>query len=1154
MESSNQSMVEEFKPAPVRLFYEEAVPTNAVDQRQATSSNTTTNPAIFVAENFRSRDQYVASNLFDDEPPEIQNIVPKSKERRPANLFAADDESDDDSFEAVASVNTVAPPRIAAAVPKATISEPPLPIPTSNTVQPPSQVSIASRPVKVLPTKTNLFAGDSSEDDSPLFMPKQKQEPPRMSTVKETKSRSVLPKSANLFADNDFDDDDDLFAPKSTAPSSSNSAPKPEITDLFGDSNKVDDRVDSLFKRPSHLTASLKTPNLFAEDDDDDDDDNDIFKTPSTAVKSADVRSEMKAKLESKSYVKVLPVIEKPSKVELPVTEPYVASRTTSVKSKAEKSDLFGDDTNDIFKTSSTADKLADVRSELNAKLKSNAYVKVLPVIEKPSKVAIPVTEPYVSTTKTEFTRTPGIVSKSEKTNLFGDDANDVATSKGKNVEAKLKPKSLIGKHVSLFGDEDDDPFSDPLLSKSKESVGTTTIAMSKDSPSVANTEHKETQSAIASTTKTTSKLKSNIFFDDNNFESDDDLFASSNVSKAVIPEAKPSIATGKIITSAAKPAVKPSQPIVPEATPKDEQVEQIPAKVDVETPPATIIKPNHDNLSSLLDDVPQDDVDDIFASSSTTKAKRPNRFEGAKRPLFDDDEDGDDDTDFLDFDTKKPAVEPEDDATPGSAEKPFNNYSSLQLFNEEPPDDDIGKFTAAPVSRTGKSNLIGVFEDTVNVSDKESSGGAGDIIANTYQYMLFADEPPPFEFDGKKAVANTPSRQPQLPVSSTKSAKPKHTENVTKPREASEAVDFDVGISTTAPLESINKSRVKVLTRRRPSTRAGRQEQFDKYTKISESEVVDSPAAPAISTATVQSLKLPAPITDLIPPKTELKKTLNPMSNQQRELQLKLTSELKKRSSMLFKDNDDDNNPKKVIDEIEKADVLQDSGRSAEPSSDRPPTPIATADPVAPKQPIGKAASKPLFSDDDDVDVDVNKAITSPQVTPLEKTEVRNPSKQTIANIPSASNTVNKSLKTKPLFSDDEDMNDDLSLAKTHKNTLSSKTSRPMKQRNADIPSASNATNKSLKSKPLFSDDSSDDDFFGKTTKKFTQPKKSTAQSASNKTTDKPQSINIEPKKSLPAVVKKSSSKLFSSSEDDDDNNLFASKSKGTFVAFPNN
>lgn len=992
IDSSDRSIIEEFKPAPVRLFYEEATP---VDQQSAAAkmrANT-----LFAQENFRS--QYVASNLFDDQPPEIQVAAPTIQKRKPANLFA-DDESDDDSFsvDVPDRANDLlrdasAPSAVeGASLASGKVEQQTLPARAApKSLEP----KIVDKPKPIIQAENAIFAAAKTENEN---SPK----PPagaRLLVAKEALTSPLFVKAKNLFAEDDFDDDDDLFTSKvvDNKNSISSSEAKPVIRDLFADS-ELDSSpkllhasgVRNIFDK---LHSARRTANLFAEDDTVDDDDNEIFRTQREAngkgiggpeSETATTSGANEPQPELKKQADVLPPTNQNSQRE---TAPHR-------KLNAKMSSLFGDESNDD----------------------NDPLFVAEPRLSAPS-----------------------------------------------NTEQKSQSKPNTLKQISLFGDEDDDPFSTPPILAANQSSTKSQLIDDTHKSKTASTPTNRANAAnlIAATFKST-----NLFADDD-LESEDELFKAANRglnATKVISNVKPE--NENIVSVTKMPSPEPNN------------IEEMPTTIasteeahKTNEPKDSVIE-NYSNLTALLGEDPPDETEDIFKSVESGKKESisfiPDSLEDEKSSLFENAE-------SLGSDSNEYAADPEGNIPSANVEKSFNNYSSLQLFNEEPPDDDINKFNVEPTEQTGRRNLIGVFEDSSNnVIDKGTV--EGDTIANTYQYMLFTEEPPPMDFDDKlpdesssRHSDSSPKKSESIDSRASKNSRqsPSRTDKlsktVTHETSMSSLDDFNAQIAATAPLDSVNKSRARIMTGRRPSTRSGRQQQYEKYSQSSENEEISAPAAPQpiLEAATTIEGQSSRSTTSSVVPKFEKKRMFNLLGEQQRELQSKIASELKKRTAILFKDDDesppaDSDGPDKceIIDKpsTEKniADLpsiqaakIEASTSTKSPSSDSL-SPVQVPLPPSMKTNLVREAtkSKSLFADDSSDEDFFEKHIAKTSLTRKTSTlSTLNTAKAATETLsPQRKDAPEKSLFTtaktssssSKLFSSSEDDDDDLFLTKS--------------------------------------------------------------------------------------------------------------------------
>lgn len=937
------------------MFYQEGVIDNSEPPAQPIISPTSA--TLFASDNFRS--QYAASSLFDDQPPEIQEHPPVPKERKPANLFD-DDESDEDPY-------TFHSPN----VPEREEPDPPRPTERNEVNQPKSipqkgpdpliaalKTKIGERksvnlfsdndseekqtPVKNVPVaaakrttvaqqkveppksfasiKTNLFSGDSDDDDdNSLFAPKKPVDRSVKSNNNSVAEQTVtnVPKSLNLFDDDKSDTDSQIAVPPKSlvAKSSSTLAKKattqvsiPEVVDLFADT--TDDNDDDLFRpKPKSVFESKpvsKIPtNLFAGDSSDDD--NNIFSRK-------EQKAAAPAPTEVKPLVRKIDTIKKPQPAADVVAQKPVPITKIEPKPHAKidtrKTNLFGDDTDD------------DDDNFLFAK--------------KPEKI---------TQEQKKSTAQPTLL---KKTNLFGDSSEEddplfsssfLPKSKTANAPvAKAKVASAIKETIT---DKPVTPtVTEPLPSKAPE-------------PPTIQPSSKSQQNV---------KTKS-IFTDDD--ESDTDLFG--KPSKVTTTKPVPAELPPKVIGDVKVQEIKTP----PTSTTKlfeSENVEEPERQSGKGEPPATVdttddakvaatdkagasktTTKNFDFLSSLLGEDPPDETFDIFKSTKAEPKKKSSFMTDSvsdeKNSLFDDSDFlGSDNSDRNQTQKKEEIVkQPEDGKT-------FGNYLSSQLFSEEPPEDDNNKFSAEPVATT-KRSILGVFDDSSNLIGKDTVGSEGSSKSYNYK-MLFDDEPPPDDFDeqissntikkvspvkaaSKKSpspeISPAPTRnenkkklpsdsEPEVkasaakPVASMTKRTPTKRSLPTKQARSDSLSSLDVEGTTTKPLDSLIKTRAKIAKPRRPSTRSGRQKQFEKYSNSTEDDGVAEETPPPSNLVAEKSEIIPRTPTENAPtaagdnvaPKSAKQRVFN-LSGNQKELQSKIVSELKKRRSM-FKDDDESN------------------------------------------------------------------------------------------------------------------------------------------------------------------------------------------------------------------------------------------------------
>lgn len=883
--NSDSSVIKEFKPAPIRLFYEESI-SNDMEQapRPIINPNST---SIFARDNYQT--PYTASNLFDDEPPEIQDQLSKPKDRKPANLFA-DDDSDNGSYQSDSSKNKPTDPLTSI---QSTVlnTDKTVPVRSSNrsNIAPESHInSQQSRIVSM--TNTNLFAGDSTDDENSIFSPALSKSAEENKPLK----NPTLAKTANLFADVDIDDENELFRQK-----------------------KSDTKEPALIKNNAAQSNIAKITDLFAANNSDEDD----------KLFSANKKSSF-------------------------------ATKASVVASKNLFADNSSDEENSIFKTTKKTEVKAEPKSNFKSDIKADVEAK-----NSDTQSQSPAAE-TVPNTKLKFEKKQE--PKPKTTNLFGDSDEDdnqlfSAVAKGKSISGE---KKVDAKRTSLFGDEDDDD--DPLfgpkhvpknrqddrVSEKPSNSSLTTKKAALNTVIEAKTDATDVPSNNAS--ERSQILHSSYLFSDD-FESDEDLFIpkpkASDLKKTSETTKNNSTIESKV--EIAQPLT--TQPVVESSVSPTVESSVVPATTDVTDEAQSAITTattanilSNDFLGNLLVEEPPDE--DIFKSSEDGAKKEldTNSLNDKKTALFDDSPFDDSDV----SDKNQIAKEIDDQQS-----KPFKNYSSLQLFNDEPPpDDDTSmKFDSDPVKRTTKRNLIGVFDDTDNTIGKDMVGN-NESISNTYKYMLFADEPPPFDLD-EQSTRNIVPKQiskeilPQkLPTPKSLTIKKRSTVKTDTSTDSESSVNVEqIATTVTAkrplanrmppakkspvfsdveglakPLESLMKSRAKITKPRKPSTRTGRKNQYERYVLSTEDEEMsEGPPGNTIDKGPRAALEAQnVHASDNKANTTANRKVFNLTVNQ-KELQSKIVSELRKRTSTLFQDDDEINGKNSVSDGLTKCDAI---------------------------------------------------------------------------------------------------------------------------------------------------------------------------------------------------------------------------------------
>lgn len=695
---------------------------------------------------------------------------------------------------------------------------------------------------------------------------------------------------------------------------------------------------------------------------------------------------------------------------------------------------------------------------------------------------------------------------KLRATNLFDDDDqddyfNEIIKQKSANkvsqpVAQTLGQSSTVpakSKFTSLFDDEEDDEESFDDIFKKK--------AIEKQVAPV------KSKSAVPV------KVKSSLFDDD-----DDEVLPSStkqdvekNVPREVIKD------TAKVIPTAAtkiiptprvetKPEVKPE--IIPEIVPEIAEVEEIPEKpsskssLEIFDEPESFstkqeLQPGDESVEKVVEEagstmeditvtLPEDTppgVEKTFGEPIDSEwieeplPQTPDRSHSATLPFLSDEPPEDDDNDWT---TEDNFDDSELFFSPSS-----NDYSSVPLFDDVPPEDD--DFVEPPPLETPSlpapvsSNLTETVEKEKEVPQKEIP--AIDEIDRSVSTGVIKSKMDIFNRKLEE-TSSLPSVKKSLPGKLNSNLKINVGALMPGARPTKEVIESndDRENDVTAKVSSIavqnsqqsentsllnndfTKSRARIQTKRRPSTRRGRKSIYENSTLVEETGEIEpekpvektddsvSEAATTASTSVFDTPKSMPNIEQAIVPAKDEKKTVttNKISvfyDDEDDTRILVEQERQKEkdekksqrvTAALFDDDDNDDDffasslpPKKIQTaqtKKESKDVLSvhydesDEDLFAPKKIKNPPKEIASTSSSKTKgpDPKGKTSSS-LFDDDDDDDLFAS-------IAKKKISTAKNTSHVSKSSVTSSLKTVSKVVQSKSssLFGDDDDDDDD--------------------------------------------------------------------------------------------------------------------------------
>ncbi|KAH8280473.1 hypothetical protein KR018_007933 [Drosophila ironensis] len=739
-----------------------------------------------------------------DSPPTPQEAQAKTNQikRKPVNLF------NDDEFN---SFMTEITEKVQAKADGGSISK------AKTASQTPAKESPKPQPVSApsAPKRVNLF------DDSPPMSPNIKQAaPPSRDQPKATIVPKELTKTLpKLFFDDDLDDDDFLssFSPK---PKPQEQQPKPPKPKSLFDDDDLD--IDDIFVKPSAKPTKLpdkvggKTT-LF--DDDDQDDVTDLFGA--------------KKKQAAKSSRDLSPV----EKIEPP---------------QFEKKSLF-DDEEDLFGTpkaknlysisqQSKDEGAQQGKHDFQDDEKTSASGSSKPFLKSPSQPIVVEDRP------------PDLKSISKKPDLFNEDfSDDDSFLKGPNITTKPEVLTNVAKESikSIPASKPDDLFGEDETFLSAIKIKKTP----KDEKPVTEIiePNKDLTEEIMPEALPANKEDDGSIKKDNDFMAEMLSNSGNNppISETPPPDDHPS-GQDPIIAMVADITNKP---------PEDEYQARPPADLAA----AQQIMQNYSNLFS---DEPPDDSEFFqtlgssgLSSLSTSK-------------IFDNEQDF-----FEPALPKVPSATKPSVASPGEGIPPSSDYGGMQLFSDIPPDDFDADVETAPAQAPAQVSSTSTRIHTIFYDDFSETARAGSIAPAPKQSAFDEIPPPVDEVDRSKAKETPELPTPTSPVKKLKMPnidinvkallpgaaglpKIKKQESPRADREESAPVQpeslapIQQPTEISAPdgsLQHVNKTRVRGPPRRRPSTRKGRKENYEK----SLSGEVSSPDNEAPPTKPVEAEKV---------------------------------------------------------------------------------------------------------------------------------------------------------------------------------------------------------------------------------------------------------------------------------------------------------
>lgn len=789
------------------------------------------------------------------ETPKPTEIKPSPVMRKPANIFS-DDEFN--SFMSEITQKVQAKAGSSNATPTTETLSPSKGLPKK--IQPEAQKVTSERPTQInpitptpsAPKRVNLF------DDSPPLSPSTSRHiPPKVAEKIPTKSHSHdapassslrtsdlpskktlkdLPKS--LFED-DLEDDDFLssFTPKPKPPEQ-----KQKPKSLFDDDDDLD--IDDIFTKPSTKKINLSSkvagkPSLF--DDDDQDDVTDLFGSKKLTTK----------KLEE-SPPKTL--LEKSAEVPSPI------AHKKGLFDDIEDEDLFG--TPKAKNLFASSEKMVSISPEkVQEDVEKESFYKEIKTEEfqkKDFRQVVP-DEAAIATLKEKLPTSGGVKTQEAKDELF-----------------PAVPESASKKLTDLFKDDfsDDDSF--------------LTVSKSKTQPR----DTSETKATIKPAEKKSVPLRQDIpipqsepdkLFNDE--VADDDSFLDE-------PKPKSNLNAPENTKEIIEPTENVLKKIIPEETATD-QMNKEPAKKQTdsladtfsptsETPPPDDHQKDQDPIITMVADI----TNKSPKAESTT---RPAADLAAAQHIMQNytslfSEEPPDDSEFFQtlgssglsslsaskiFDHEQdffePALPKVPSATKSSVASPSevlsspSDYGGMRLFSDVPPEDidDVEPEKLVEPQKVQPSSTTTRIH-TIFYDDFSETARAG-TVPTTPKHSVFEEKPPPAdEPDRSKVKEASGLPAPTSPVKKLKMPNininvqallpgsggvPKVLKKQGTPHMEEEApVPTHGDILVTSPkepvtpqsvtdggLQHVNKTRARGPPRRRPSTRKGRKDNYEK-------------------------------------------------------------------------------------------------------------------------------------------------------------------------------------------------------------------------------------------------------------------------------------------------------------------------------------
>lgn len=735
----------------------------------------------------------VAANLFDDEPPEIDS--PVKNDRKPVNLFVDTDDEDDEMFQPQKIVSTQVPTAVPVAAPRIKQQK------TVNIFEDGSDDDDDFLKSKILPpTKksniSNLFDDSPPDDLFDVLIQKQPKE-----TVS---AKKILTKG--LFDDFEDDNDDFPIAPtaKLTLPETAVSSTKPALgTNIFGDFDDDNDDFEKLIastnkSKPFEVEAtnevvksvlkglssapviSTLKRNIF----DDIEDDNEEF------VPSNELDSSLLARKDPLQPTATIKTITNEAITDINVSKGHFLDNLFDDQ-------IPDDDYNDIFEKPKVHS-----RSK-SSELIDNDIVSPIDILSQPKNDrSLPEINDNIDR---------NIHSEATTSTITSRDNDIVATSRSDNSN-RTSVESPQLEHVE----------------KSQEIV----IEVAQNDPV-------NIKAPIVDTAPSANQSNVFSFLDNEPPSIENDLFSNSSSYKQPEPNALSSSTPTSLLFEDVPPDDIPPTLTTTKLPAPKESLNEPPSDDEVDIKVDTS-KPKLSTTFGLFDDFPPDD--DFLCASESTNIEKSGQAIG----LFDD--------------------LPSDDyymssSTSILANSQQNTAANVSLFNDLPPDDDIFGANKSPVLKNTTNVYYDDFADTI-ISVNDSND---DIFSekppidnppapDTDQLdraAMFIDKLSKFSQPSEnwKKIEEVPSSitlpKPKklndklninvaalLPGAKRPSFKSTSTDTENEVPEEKFAISSTVTNSTedsSSRLVGLNKSRVKIQVKRRPSTRNARQNEYRK-------------------------------------------------------------------------------------------------------------------------------------------------------------------------------------------------------------------------------------------------------------------------------------------------------------------------------------